>query len=48
MRKIYAICALGLVLGALAGCRKCEVEPIVEQNQRLIVPPNFGRMPTGD
>lgn len=24
---------------------KCETEPIVEENHKLIVPPNFGQMP---
>ncbi|MBS7386581.1 MAG: hypothetical protein KIG73_02605 [Alphaproteobacteria bacterium] len=46
MKKItllFALCSLGFVL---AGCAKqCAVEPIVEQNQKLIVPPNFGNMP---
>ena len=46
MKKItllFAFCSLGFVL---AGCAKqCAVEPIVEQNQKLIVPPNFGNMP---
>lgn len=40
--------ALWVLLAAvvLAGCtQKCEVEPIVEQNHKLIVPPNFGAMP---
>jgi len=40
-----------LIVGVLAVlyvagcCHKCEVEPIVEQNHKLIVPPNFGQMP---
>jgi len=30
----------------VAGCScRCEQEPIVEQNHKLIVPPNFGNMP---
>ena len=30
----------------VAGCaKKCEVEPIVAENHKLIVPPNFGQMP---
>jgi hypothetical protein len=33
------------LLIALAACCRCEVEPIVERNQKLIVPPNFGQMP---
>ena len=48
MKKIYLFCALAVMLGALAGCGRCEVEPIVEQNQRLIVPPNFGQKPTAN
>jgi uncharacterized protein YcfL len=39
--------AIFAVLAALilAACCRCEAEPIVEQNQKLIVPPNFGQMP---
>ncbi len=46
MKKItllFALCSLLFVLGACAN--KCQVEPIVEQNHKLIVPPNFGNMP---
>jgi hypothetical protein len=46
MKKItlfFAFCSLVLMLGGCAN--KCEVEPIVEQNHKLIVPPNFGNMP---
>lgn len=39
MKKIL-ICAASLALGACCGC---EVEPLVEENHRLIVPPSFGR-----
>ncbi len=40
---LVTLCSLVCVLG---GCAKqCEVEPIVEQNHKLIVPPNFGQMP---
>ncbi len=43
MKKLLLV---GLALFALAACStKCEVEPIVEQNHKLIVPPNFGNMP---
>ena len=46
MKKITLLFAFCSVLVVLAGCaKKCEVEPIVEQNQKLIVPPNFGNMP---
>lgn len=32
--------------GLVAGCAcNCEVEPIIEANHKLIVPPNFGNMP---
>lgn len=38
---------LALVLmPMLAACAtKCESEPIVAENHKLIVPPNFGQMP---
>ena len=46
MKKILFLCALVVLLAVLSGCaNKCEVEPIVEQNHKLIVPPNFGNMP---
>jgi len=45
MKKIIAVCSLFFVLGVVAGCCRCEKEPIVEQNHKLIVPPNFGNMP---
>ena len=34
---------LPMILSACA--TKCESEPIVEENHKLIVPPNFGQMP---
>lgn len=46
MKKIIFVMVLigvPLVLGACT--TKCETEPIVEQNHKLIVPPNFGQMP---
>lgn len=45
MKKIMMLTVLIMpcVLGACT--KQCEVEPIVEQNQKLIVPPNFGQMP---
>jgi len=44
MKKILFVVLLSL--GALSACnRRCEVEPIVEENQRLIVPPGFGKRP---
>ena len=48
MRKVIAVLMLVAVCGTLAACHRasrCEVEPIVEQNHKLIVPPNFGKMP---
>lgn len=46
MKKTLLLVALVAVPMVVAGCvKKCEVEPIVEQNHKLIVPPNFGNMP---
>lgn len=47
MKKIACFLGLCTIAVTLAGCasRKCEVEPIVEENHKLIVPPNFGQMP---
>ena len=43
MKKLMLVAVVGAVL---AGCAStCETEPIVEQNHKLIVPPNFGQMP---
>lgn len=45
MKKLFLVALVALPC-VVAGCaKKCEVEPIVEQNQKLIVPPNFGNMP---
>ncbi|MBD5388744.1 hypothetical protein HDR63_00630 [bacterium] len=44
MKKAMWIGVLGALLCG-ACMQKCEVEPIVEQNHKLIVPPNFGQMP---
>ena len=38
---LLTLCSLALV----AGCCKCEKEPIIESNHKLIVPPDFGNMP---
>ncbi|MDR0803908.1 MAG: hypothetical protein LBO08_02360 [Rickettsiales bacterium] len=48
MKKALFIihCSLFIaIVCAVAGCCNCEREPIVEQNHKLIVPPNFGNMP---
>ena len=46
MKKFLMVVALLVVPVLVTGCaKKCEVEPIVEQNHKLIVPPNFGNMP---
>ena len=46
MKKIFLLFVLIAVPAVLGGCaKKCEVEPIVQENQKLIVPPNFGNMP---
>jgi hypothetical protein len=45
MKKIFALCSLLFALCALGACCNCEKEPIVEQNHKLIVPPNFGNKP---
>ena len=45
MKKIILafVMLMPVVLGACS--RSCETEPIVEQNHKLIVPPNFGARP---
>jgi hypothetical protein len=46
MKKALFLIALVAMPCVLSACsKKCEVEPIVEQNHKLIVPPNFGKMP---
>ena len=46
MKKIAMIIALFSVVCVVAGCScRCENEPIVESNHKLIVPPDFGKMP---
>ena len=46
MKKFLLLCALVAVPMVVAGCTKtCEVEPIVEENHKLIVPQHFGQMP---
>lgn len=46
VKKVLLLVALVAVPMIVAGCAsKCEVEPIVEENHKLIVPPNFGQMP---
>lgn len=46
VKKVVLLGMLVLVPMAVSGCaKKCEVEPIVAENHKLIVPPNFGNMP---
>ena len=46
MKKFLFLCALVIAPCVLGACAKtCEVEPIVAENHKLIVPPNFGNMP---
>lgn len=46
MKKIAFMLAIVSLAGVVAGCAcKCEQEPIIESNHKLIVPPNFGNMP---
>lgn len=40
---MMVVALLPIVLGACS--RTCEVEPIVEENHKLIVPPHFGARP---
>ncbi len=43
-KSLLLLVLIGLPM--LAACTsKCEVEPIVAENHKLIVPPNFGQMP---
>ena len=46
MKKTLFLIALVLTPMIVSGCvKKCEVEPIVAENHKLIVPPNFGNLP---
>lgn len=46
MKRAMFLIAIILAPMTLCACGgKCEVEPIVEENHKLIVPPNFGAMP---
>ena len=45
MKKIAILLGLVSLVVCVAGCCKCENEPIIEENHKLIVPPNFGNMP---
>jgi hypothetical protein len=47
MKKMFMFIALCSAF-AVAGCCGCEKEPIVEQNHKLIVPPNFGNKPAAN
>ncbi len=46
MKKILFLLCVAVLPLALSACMSsCEVEPIVSENHKLIVPPNFGQMP---
>lgn len=46
MKKTILLLAIIMTPLVLSACMsKCETEPIVEENHKLIVPPNFGQMP---
>ena len=46
MKKVILLLAIVVAPMVLVGCASsCETEPIVEENHKLIVPPNFGQMP---
>lgn len=43
MKKLIIVL---FALVSLSGCvSHCETEPIVQENQKLIVPPHFGQRP---
>jgi hypothetical protein len=44
MKKIMCLTSIAACL-FVAACCKCEVEPLVEENHKLVVPPNFGKKP---
>lgn len=45
MKKIILIIAMMAPIALGACAKNCETEPIVEENHKLIVPPNFGARP---
>lgn len=45
MKKIMVLAVLIMPCVLSACAKQCEVEPIVAENHKLIVPPNFGQMP---
>ena len=45
MKKIAMLLAVFSLIVCVGGCCKCENEPIIETNHKLIVPPDFGNMP---
>ena len=45
MKKMFLFLGLCSLVLTLAACCGCETEPTVEQNHKLIVPPNFGNQP---
>ncbi|MDR1027648.1 MAG: hypothetical protein LBL46_04500 [Rickettsiales bacterium] len=44
MKITIILCSLFSVL-SLGACCRCEVEPLVEENHKLVVPPDFGKQP---
>jgi len=46
MKKIIMFLCVAALPCVLSACvTRCEEEPIVAENHKLIVPPNFGQMP---
>lgn len=45
MKKFILYSLFFVLCGGLTACCNCEKEPIVQENHKLIVPPNFGNMP---
>ena len=45
MKKAMILISCFVSLVSVPGCCRCESEPIIEQNRKLIVPPNFGVRP---
>lgn len=46
MKKLVFLLILALLPCVMSACSSApKDEPIVKENQKLIVPPNFGQMP---